>query len=113
MKRAAAIRLFALAVLVTTLAVAAVPHPAAASSFCEVVRTSDGFAALRARPARTAPVVGRMRAGDEVLLLGDQDLSGTVWWRVRWWRGTDRLDKGFDRHAGEGFVHRSLVDDCG
>lgn len=96
----------------TVILVLASALPAAASSFCEVPSTSDGFVALRAGPSKSATLVARMKAGDEVMILEDTEPRGR-WYRVQWWRGQDRLDKGFEHTSGKGWVHGSLLNDCG
>jgi Bacterial SH3 domain len=85
--------------------------PAQASLFCYVRQAPDGFVALRKAPRVSAPMVGRMKAGDEVQLgLGRRGR----WIEVYWWRGDDRLEKGFHTKAGHGWVVRRLIDDeCG
>jgi hypothetical protein len=87
------------------------PLPARASLFCYVKPTADGFVALRRAPRVTAPMLGRMKAGDEVQLgLGRKG----KWIEVYWWHGDDRLEKGFHTKAGHGWVVRRLIEDeCG
>ncbi|MCZ8181895.1 MAG: SH3 domain-containing protein [Beijerinckiaceae bacterium] len=85
--------------------------PAGATGFCHLRKTADGFVALRAEPSPAAKMVGRMRPSDEVLI-GEGEKG--QWVEVTWWRGTERLDKGFEKHAGKGWVNRRLIaDDCG
>lgn len=57
--------------------------PANAALFCELLKSADGFVALRAAPDANAKLVARMRAGDEV-----QALEGRKgrWQEVRHWR---------------------------
>jgi uncharacterized protein YraI len=85
---------------------------ASATSFCDIPSTSDGFVALRSGPSRSATIAARMQAGDEVMIMGDTP-EGTSWFRVRWWKGQERHEKGFEKHSGTGWVHRSLLKDCG
>ncbi len=97
---------FAGVLLVTASAI-----PASATGFCVVRKTADGFVALRAEPHAGAKLVGRMRARDEVML-GEGEKG--QWIEVTWWRGTERLNKGFEAHAGKGWVNRKLISsDCG
>ncbi len=87
------------------------PHSASATSFCPLKQTRDGFVALRSGPSPSAKLVGRMKAEDEVQL--GQSRKGD-WIEVIWWRGDDRLAKGFDKVAGRGWAHRKLIaDECG
>ncbi len=85
---------------------------AAATGFCEVPSTSDGFVALRKAPSTSAGMMARMKAGDEVMIVGDAAPRGR-WFKVYWWRGQDRHEKGFEKPAGTGWVHGSLLKDCG
>ena len=85
--------------------------PASAAEFCYVKQTADGFVALRKKPSPSAKLVGRMLAGDEVML--GQGAKGN-WLEVFWWRGDDRLTRGFSKKSGHGWVYRKLIDEeCG
>lgn len=97
-----------------TLAVSVSGHvtPAHATIFCYVKETSDGFVALRKKPSPQGKMIGRMKAGDEVML-GDRK-KGSSWYEVTWWHGDDRLAKGFDKKSGFGWVNRKFIDaECG
>lgn len=84
--------------------------PASATAFCNIKRTSDGFAALRAAPDANARILARMRYTDEVML--GQGERGP-WREVTYWRGQSRhADGGFAR-GRPGWMHRSLLGDCG
>lgn len=87
-----------------------VASEAGATSFCAIKPTSDGFVALRAEPNASSGLVARMRVGDEVQLLGET--SGRFE-RVLWWKGDTRLSKGYEAISGTGWVHASLIVDCG
>jgi hypothetical protein len=84
--------------------------PASATSFCNIKRTSDGFAALRAAPDANARILVRMRSTDEVMLgLGERG----PWREVTYWRGQSRhQDGGFGR-GRQGWMHHSLLGECG
>jgi hypothetical protein len=84
--------------------------PAAATAFCNIKPTADGFVALRAAPSTKARIIARMTADDEVLI--GQRRRGK-WDEVTWWRGQDRLQKGFGASSGIGWVHRDLLEVCG
>jgi hypothetical protein len=87
------------------------PRPAAATAFCQLKATKDGFVALRAGPGASSKLIGRMKADDEVLL--GEGRKGD-WQQVTWWRGDDRLVKGQDKVAGRGWVHYKLIaEECG
>ena len=81
--------------------------PGMATAFCHPVETGDGFVALRKAPAAAAGLVGKMTAEDEVLI--GQSQRGN-WIEVTWWRGDDRLNKGFGKAAGKGWVSRKLIE---
>lgn len=88
-----------------------VPESASATAFCPPKQTRDGFVALRSGPSPSAKLVGRMKAEDEVQL-GERRKGN--WIEVIWWRGDDRLAKGFDHVAGRGWTHRKLIsNECG
>ena len=98
------------ALLAAAAITAATAAPARASAFCEVLDTPDGYVVLREAPAAGAPLVARMQAGDEVMLLSEK--SG-AFERVRYWPAGVRLeDGGFDRHE-VGWVDGRLIDLCG
>lgn len=84
------------------------PAPASATSFCHPKATTDGFVALRAGPSPTARLIGRMRPQDEVLF--GQERKGD-WVEATWWRGDDRLNRGYTRFAGKGWVNAKLIED--
>ena len=90
--------------------------PAAATEFCNVRKTRDGYVALRASPDPKAKLVARMKVGDEVL--GDSTVDIVKGWMyVTWWKGgrfkSGRPD-GYDKPNGKGWVYSKLVDElCG
>lgn len=85
--------------------------PAAATSFCTIKKTSDGFVALREGPGADTRLIGRMKANDEVMV-GLKEKGN--WMEVTWWRGEDRHTKGFKASSGKGWMHKKLVEeDCG
>ncbi len=84
--------------------------PASATSFCEIKRTSDGFAALRAAPDANARILARMRSTDEVML-GSGERG--PWRQVTFWRGQSRHAEGGFGRGQQGWMHRSLLGDCG
>lgn len=84
--------------------------PASATSFCNIKRTSDGFAALRAAPDANARILMRMRHTDEVMLgLGERG----PWREVTYWRGQTRHEAGGFGRGRKGWVHHSLLGECG
>lgn len=84
--------------------------PASATSFCNIKRTSDGFGALRAGPDANARLLARMRPGDEVML-GMNERG--PWQQVTFWRGQTRHQDGGFARGQSGWVHRSLLGECG
>jgi hypothetical protein len=89
---------------------ALVALPASATAFCNIKRTSDGFAALRAAPDANARILVRMRSSDEVMLgLGERG----PWREVTFWRGESRHEDGGFGRGRRGWMHRSLIGECG
>ena len=83
---------------------------AVATEFCVIKSAKDGFVALRAKPARSGKLLARMKPEDEVQLLEGQ--SGP-WQKVMFWRGDTRTSLGYDKPSAIGWVHGSLIGDCG
>jgi hypothetical protein len=90
--------------------------PVHATTFCDVRKTSDGFVALRAGPYAKAPLIGRMRSGDEVLVRDDVASRGG-WMFVTWWKGGRfkvKREAGYDPPDRDGWVRETLIaDECG
>jgi Bacterial SH3 domain len=63
-------------------------EPGFATLFCAVLKSPDGFVALRAKPSIHARLLARMRTGDEVQAL-DGERDG--WQEVYHWHSADRL----------------------
>jgi len=89
-------------------------RPAAATVFCDVKKTRDGFVALRSKPDSRAKLVARMRVGDEVQAITS---TGNVngWMQVIWWKG-GRFKSGgptYDAPSGKGWAYRRFIDECG
>jgi hypothetical protein len=97
-------------ILVLCLPAIGMPMPASAALFCEVMKSSDGFVALRDRPSAGAGLITRMRAGDEVQLL---EGSKGRWREVLHWRGGDRLDPNRRARGRHGWVHARSISECG
>ena len=94
--------------LATFMACAAMP--AQATEFCLIKKTTDGFAALRASPSLNAKLLARMKNGEEVqLAMGEKGR----WREVIYWRGDERLSKGYAHHTAKGWVDSRLLEDCG
>jgi hypothetical protein len=85
--------------------------PAAATEFCNLKETKDGFVALRAGPGAETRLLARMTSRDEVMI--GQGQQGK-WVEVTWWRGDERLS---GKHGGRGlrgWVNGGLLGDlCG
>ena len=84
--------------------------PAFATQFCMIAKTRDGFVALRDNPSPSGKILARMGPDDEVQLA---DGRKGDWQRVIYWKGDDRLKRGYDKHTATGWVHRKLISDCG
>lgn len=112
----AALRIKAFCGLLVLGCLSLAPVPLAATEFCDIRKTKDGFAALRAAPNPKARLIARMHVGDEVLGDGGVNLQ-KGWMYVTWWKGgrfKGRPQPGYDKPDGKGWVHTSLIaDECG
>lgn len=84
--------------------------PARASLFCEVVKTRDGFVALREAPSASGKLLARMKPGDEAMLAGEP-VAG--WTPVIFWPDRNRIEAGEKARVIRGYVNRKLLDICG
>jgi hypothetical protein len=84
--------------------------PSQATEFCLIAKTQDGFAALRAAPQVDGRRLAQMKTGEEVQLA--QGVKGR-WRQVIYWRGDDRLTKGYGARTATGWVDGRLLEDCG
>jgi hypothetical protein len=84
--------------------------PASATQFCEVVKTRDGFVALRGSPDPSGKLIARMKAGDEVQLSTGKRGG---WQRVIYWPAGDRMAGGEKARKVTGWVNAKLIDICG
>jgi hypothetical protein len=91
-------------------ALTAATLPASATEFCEVVKTKDGFVALRGAPDPSGKLIARMKGGDEVQL--SQGKRGG-WQRVVYWPAGDRITGGEKARKVTGWVNAKLIDVCG
>ena len=88
---------------------------AAATAFCEIRQTHDGFVALRTGPSARSEMLEKMRPGDEILL--GQERVGK-WVEVIFWRGgrfaSGRNPDG-DPATARGWMREDLIaeDSCG
>ena len=99
--------LLGLAVAAIALASAA---PSQATLFCPVLKSPDGFVALRSGPGAHFRIVARMKEDDEVQVL---DAYKGPWTQVRHWWGAERLEPATRDKFRSGWVHRRYVGDCG
>lgn len=80
--------------------------PAAATSYCEVLPTRDGFVALRDAPSASGRLIRRMKAGEDVQI--DSTVPERGGWMKVFYTGPDRL------LMQPGWVNRRLVSrECG
>ena len=91
-------------------ACAAPSQPARATAFCWVLKSPDGFVALREQPNAKARVIVRMREGDDVLAL---DGHQGRWQQVRHWRSGDRSKDVTRTDTHIGWVHSRYISECG
>lgn len=98
----------AAALALATASILCMPIPAKAMAFCHPLETPDGFVALRAGPGSKFRIVAKMKPADEVMYGLRQKGN---WSEVTWWRGDDRLEKGFGAHSGKGWVNSKLIEE--
>ena len=86
---------------------------------CGVKETKDGFVALRDKPAPSARLVTRMKAGDVLVIdktkKGDGLVKSGKWYRASHYHGEampNPGDPGF-KDVNRGWVYTDLIDDCG
>jgi len=84
--------------------------PAAATSYCPVLKGPDGFVALRAGPGADFALLARMQEDDEVQLL---DGRQGAWLQVRHWRGGERLQENTRDAFRTGWVDKRYLGECG
>jgi hypothetical protein len=89
---------------------------ASATLFCEILKTSDGFVALRAEPNPNARLIARMHVGDEVLV-DDTPNKPKGWTHFTWWKGgrfKAKHEYGYDKPNAVGWAFdRYVGDTCG
>jgi Bacterial SH3 domain len=92
--------------LVIIAAAAALATPAAATSFCEVLLTRDGFVALRDSPSPKGRLLRQMKPGEDVQI--DSTVRQRGGWMKVFYTGPDRT------LMQPGWVSRRLVaKECG
>jgi 3-dehydroquinate synthase class II len=76
---------------------------------CRIARSNAGFVTLHAQPRTSAPPVTRMRTGDEVMVVNDQE-------RLRDWRLVHHWGRSvpYERRPPfrRGYVQLRLLVDC-
>jgi len=83
---------------------------ASATSFCNVLKSPDGFVALRAAPDIKARIVARMKEDDEVQLL---DGRKGQWREVLHWHGDQRLQDATRGNTRRGWMSARYMSECG
>jgi Bacterial SH3 domain len=92
--------------MAAVLACAVLATPAAATSYCEVLPTRDGFVALRDAPGANGKLLRRMKAGEDVQI--DSTVRQRGGWMKVFYTGPDRS------LMQPGWVNRRLVaQECG
>ncbi len=92
--------------MAAALACAALATPAAATSYCEVLPTRDGFVALRDAPGANGKLLRRMKAGEDVQI--DSTVRERGGWMKVFYTGPNRS------LMQPGWVNRRLVArECG
>lgn len=96
-----------------------VPDAARAEVFnvCEIRETSDGFVALRQAPTTSSAIVARMLPGHVLVIekKGNGLVLSGKWFKASYYPGEampNPGDPGFDK-IRKGWVHTSVVGDCG
>lgn len=98
------------ALSLAALLLTALPRPAAASLFCPILESPDGFVALRQGPGAQFPVIARMKADDDVQATDERK---GAWIKIRHWWGMDRLDEAKRGDYRDGWMHRRYLGECG
>lgn len=101
----------------SALAAVAAPTATEARYACAVVRTADGFVALRQGPSERQRMIARMKAQELVgLLHPDRDdiVRSGDWLFVRWYPGTrrtaDHIPDVTEAQGRTGWVRDKLID---
>jgi hypothetical protein len=110
-------RLGTLAAAAVALGLAASPA-SALNAVCEVLPTSDGFAALRSAPSTSAPMIARMPTGHGVHMRSVQQgrlVTSGAWVQVTHWPDGKFYEPGDPqfRQGRIGWVVHRLVGECG
>jgi hypothetical protein len=98
------------AAIVLLAATLAVSKPAAASLFCPILKSPDGFVALRQGPGAHFPIVARMKEDDDVQATDERK---GAWIKIRHWWGMDRLDEKKRGNFRDGWMHGRYLGECG
>lgn len=101
------------------LALGLAASPASAlSAVCEVLPTSDGFAALRSGPSTSSPLIARMSTGHGVTMhfaASGRLVKSGVWAQVTYWPDGKFYNPGDAQYGARrvGWVVHRLVGECG
>lgn len=109
---------FMLRALIVALFAIGASTPSEARYHCAVMRTPDGFVALRQGPSAQHPVVAKMKPQESVGLLHPPDYNDIVrkgdWLFVSWTPGTRRtashMPKIDESKSRSGWVRDKLID---
>ncbi|HRE20367.1 MAG TPA: hypothetical protein PKW21_04960 [Rhabdaerophilum sp.] len=84
---------------------------------CTVMKTSDGFAALREKPSRDAKMIVKMLPGEivDMELRNGKVIKQGKWFRIAHFPGVEMPnpgDPGYEK-VRRGWAHGSVFDECG
>lgn len=84
---------------------------------CTVMKTSDGFAALREKPSRDARMIVKMLPGEivDMELKDGKVIKQGKWFRIAHFPGIEMPnpgDPGYEK-VRRGWAHGSVFDECG
>ncbi len=84
---------------------------------CTVMKTSDGFAALREKPSRDGKMIVKMLPGEivDMELKNGKVIKQGKWFRIAHFPGVEMPnpgDPGYEK-VRRGWAHGSVFDECG
>jgi Bacterial SH3 domain len=98
---------------VFTLGFLTIETPANATISCEVLKTADGFVALRAAPTVRSRILFKLKAGNFVTVRSDGSGAKQGWEPVTFYKGNATTTTKDDRQIDGWVTSRYLSKDCG